>query len=125
MNGSPRTSTVPSACPVRAQLGGCLAGEQQLGLRRRQDRQPLLLGGEEAAERGLAGRQRVRRMLGDDQLDLPVERAPGVVVERAARERRPDREHHDRRDGERRRDTDEQTCPKRARAVEPAHTAAL
>ena len=99
--------------------------EQQLRLRRRQDRQRLLLGGEEAAERGLAGRERVRRMLGDDQLDLAVEGAPGVVVERAARECCSDREHHDRRHGERRRDPDEETGTKRARAVEPAHTAAL
>ena len=109
----------------RAQLGGGLGGEEQLRLRRRQDREPLLLRGEEAAEGRLAGRQRVRGMLGDDQVDLAVERAARVVVERAAGERGADGEHHDRRHGERRGDPDEEPAPQRAWAVEPAHTAGL
>ena len=99
--------------------------EEKLGLLGRQDRQPLLLGREEAAERRFAARQRGGRVLGDDEVDLPIEGAAGVVVERATGERRADREHHDRRHGQGRGDADEQPGPQRAGPVQPAHATAL
>ena len=115
----------PVRVALRAQQRGGLRRQEQLRLRRRQDREPLLLGREEAAEGRLPGRQRVRGMLGDDQVDLAVEGAPGVVVERAAGESGADGEHHDRRHGERGGDPDEEPAPQRAWAVEPSHVAAL
>ena len=57
-----------------SQLLGAAVGEEQLGLGRREDREALLLGREEAAEGRLSAWERVRRVLGDDQVDLAVER---------------------------------------------------
>ena len=125
MNGSPLHVDRPVRVALCAQLRGSLRRQEQLRLRRRQDREALLLGCEEAAEGRLPGRQRVRGMLRDDQVDLAVEGAAGVVVERAAREGGPDCEHHDRRHGERGGDPDEEPAPQGAWAVEPSHVAAL
>ena len=76
-----------AACgqPGADALGACL-GQEERGLHRRQDCEPLLIGGKESPQRRVG--RRLGRVLppGRDQLHLARERPDGGVLERAPRE---------------------------------------
>ena len=110
----PRTSTLPLAtAPARNWLAPRLR-EQQLCLGGRQDREALLVGGEEPAELVRGGPRRLVAPLRGDQLDLPFERIDGGLLERASREEGSGDDRDDDRDEHGAGDAEEEARPERA-----------
>ena len=107
-----------AACgqPRADALGACL-GQEERGLLRRQDGEPLLVGGQEPSQR------RVGRLLGRvlppgrDQLHLARERPDGGVLERAPREERARGDGDDERHDHGRADPEEQPRPQAHRGT--------
>ena len=96
----------------RADALGARVGEEERGLLRRQDREPLLVGGQEPSQRRVG--RLLRRVLppGRDQLHLARERPDGGVLERAPREERARGDGHDERHDHGRADPEEEPRPK-------------
>ena len=120
----PCSSSVPVAVPFVLHHRDCRLGQQEVGLLGREDRQPLLLGGQEVSEVGCAAPgDPLRRSLRSDEVDLAGERLDPLAVERAAGQEGAREQCHEDRDRNRGCDPDEEAPAQRRQARQPVQRA--